>query len=244
MWTIFLKEISFFFSSIMGYLTIGIFLLMMGLFLWVFPDTSLLNYEAASLESFFTLAPWIFMFLIPAITMRSFADEKRAGTIELLLTKPLTEWQIVGGKFLGSYGLFLLAILPTFIYYISIYMLGAPKGNIDMGATNGSYIGLILLGAVFTAIGVFTSSITNNQIVAFIIGVFFCFMFFIAFQYLSFIPAFIGKWDYFIQLFGIDAHYTSISRGVVDTRDLLYFISLVFVFLLFTKTVLDARKWS
>ncbi len=244
MWTIFLKEISFFFSSIMGYLTIGIFLLMMGLFLWVFPDTSLLNYEAASLESFFTLAPWIFMFLIPAITMRSFADEKRAGTIELLLTKPLTEWQIVGGKFLGSYGLFLLAILPTFIYYISIYMLGAPKGNIDMGATNGSYIGLILLGAVFTAIGVFTSSITNNQIVAFITGVFFCFMFFIAFQYLSFIPAFIGKWDYFIQQFGIDAHYTSISRGVVDTRDLLYFISLVFVFLLFTKTVLDARKWS
>jgi len=244
MWTIFAKEIQFFFSSLIGYLTIGVFLLIAGLFLWVFPDTSILDYETASLESFFRLAPWIFMFLIPAITMRSFSEEKKTGTIELLHTKPISEWQITLGKFLGSFGLFLLALVLTIVYYFTIWWLGSPKGNIDTGATNGSYIGLILLGAAFTAIGLFTSSLTTNQIVAFISGVFLCFVFFIVFDYISGLQIFYGKTDYFIQQLGINAHYVSISRGVLDTRDVIYFGSFMYLFLLLTKTILDARKWS
>jgi len=231
---LFRKEISSFFTSPVGYLVITLFLVATGLFLWVFegpyniPDSGF-----ASLTPFFELAPWIFTFLIPAITMRSLSDEEKAGTLELLLTKPITTWQLVLGKYLGILFLILIALLPTFIHVWAIYDLGNPVGNLDIGATLGSYIGLLLLAGTFAAIGIFTSSLSSNQIVAFIGGVCICFILYYGFEGLAEYNAF-GKADEYISQLGIKTHYNSISRGVVDTRDLIYFISVIVFFLFLT----------
>ena len=243
MLTIFQKEINSFLSSLTGYITLVVFLLITGLFLWIFPDTSILNYGYAGLDYFFTLAPWVFMFLIPAITMRAFSEEIRSGTIEILATRPITDIQIVLGKYFAALLLVAFAILPTFLYYLTVYMLGQPPGNVDSGAIWGSYIGLLLLGGSFVAIGIFASSLTDNPIVAFLLAVFLCFFFFVAFDYLSKLNVFYAKIDDIIEQIGINAHYLSISRGVVDTRDVVYFGSFIAIFILMTKTSLESRKW-
>lgn len=243
MLNIFFKEINHFFSSLIGYIAVGVFLLITGLFLWVFTDTGILEYGYATLENYFYLAPYIFMFLIPAITMRSFSEEYNSGTIEILGTKPITDNQIIGGKFLAALLLVVFAIIPTLLYFFSVYQLGAPVGNIDTGATWGSYIGLLFLGAAFVAIGIFASSITTNQIIAFLLAIFLCFFFYIGFDYISRLNIFYASLDALVEQLGIDAHYQSIGRGVVDTRDLIYFITLIGLFLFFTKIMLERRKW-
>jgi len=243
MFSIFFKEINSFFSSLIGYITIGTFLAILGLMMWVFPDTNLLDYNYATLDQLFDLGPLIFMFLIPAITMRSFSEEQQSGTIELLATKPLTDYQIVSGKFFASWMLVGFAILPTLLYYYTLHQLGSPVGNLDSGATAGSYIGLMLLGGSFVSIGIFCSSLTNNQIVAFIGATFLCFIFYYGFYFFSKLPIFVGKEDNVVQMLGIDYHYTSVSRGVIDSRDVLYFISLIVTFLVLTVTSIGRRKW-
>ena len=243
MYSIFYKEINTFFSSLIGYIVIGVFLLFMGLMLWVFPEYSLLEYKYASLDQLFELAPVIFMFLIPAITMRSFAEEKQTGTIELLVTRPLKDWQIVMGKFFACWLLVLFALLPTLLYYYTIHELGAPKGNLDAGAIIGSYLGLALLAGVFVAIGLLASSLTNNQIVAFLLAVFLCFVFYWGFDLISQLPIFFGKTDDIVQMIGIDNHYASISRGVIELRDIIYFFSLIGIFLMGAQVALESRKW-
>ncbi|HQS51015.1 MAG TPA: ABC transporter permease, partial [Daejeonella sp.] len=208
----------------------------------VFPDSSILDYGYAGLDSFFNIAPYMFMFLIPAVTMRSLAEEKKDGTFELLATRPLSDWHIVLGKFLASLLIVVLTLVPTLIYYISVYQLGISKGNIDTGAVIGSYLGLILLGGAFTSIGLFTSSFGKNQIIAFTLSVFLCFITFSAFDSISKLIAFQAFESNLISL-GINQHYQSISRGVVDSRDFIYFLSFAGLFLLLTRTVLGARKW-
>lgn len=221
------KEIQSFFSSPIGYLVIGIFFVTCSLFLFVFPgEHNILDNGFADLKPFFSLAPWIFVFLIPAISMKSFAEEKRQGTMELLLTKPISFNQLILGKFFGSLLLVILAIVPSILYLITIDQLGKPAGNWDVGATMGSYLGLILLAGCYTAIGIFSSILTQNQIVAFIISVFLCFISYFAFEGLS-------AWN--LEYFGISYHYQSISRGVIDSRDIIYFISFIFLFLKLTE---------
>nr|MBC7611643.1 gliding motility-associated ABC transporter permease subunit GldF [Pseudopedobacter sp.] len=242
MLAIYKKELYSYFSSLVAYITIGIFLVVLSLFLWVFPDSSILEYGYASLESMFSTIPYLFMFLIPAITMRSLAEEKREGTFELLATRPLTDWQIVLGKYLAALTLVLFSLIPTLVYYVSVYQLGVVKGNIDSGAIIGSYIGLFLLGAAFVALGIFASAITKNQIIAFAIAVFLSFIAFSGFDSASQILSF-QQFDSILINLGINAHYQSISRGVLDTRDLIYFLSFIALFLLMTKTILGGRKW-
>lgn len=236
------KEITGFFSSLVAYIAVGAFLLVTALFLWIFPDTSILEYGYAGLDSFFGIAPYIFMFLIPAVTMRSFAEEKKEGTFELLATSPLTDWQIVAGKFLACVAIVLAALLPTLIWYAAVYQLGQPKGNIDSGAVTGSYIGLFLLGSAFVSIGIFASSVTKNQVIAFVLAVFLCFFTYTGFDSLSRLLS-LSRVDIYVAWLGIDEHYQSVSRGVLDTRDLIYFISFIALFLVITKTVLGGRKW-
>lgn len=242
MFTILKKEISSFLSSLIAYITIVVFLLVVGLFVWVFPDTSILEYGFSSLDSLFSIAPWVFMFLIPAITMRSFSEEKKSGTIELLATRPVTDLQIILGKYFAGLILVLFAILPTLIYYYSVYQLGAVKGNVDSGAVLGSYIGLLFLGASFVSIGIFSSAISENQIVAFIIAVFVSFICYAGFDSFSKLE-FLGRISVLIAQLGINEHYLSLSRGVMDSRDVIYFISFIGLFILLTKTVLESRKW-
>jgi ABC-2 type transport system permease protein len=233
MFAILKKEINSFFSSPVAYLVIGVFLLINGLFLWVFKDDfNILNAGFADLTNFFFLAPWIFLFLIPAITMKSFADELNSGTIELLKTRPITDWQIVLGKFCASLLLIIIALVPTLTYIYTVYDLGNPVGNIDLGSTLGSYLGLLFLAATYAAIGLFTSTLSKNQIVAFILGVFITFILFYGFDMLS--NSFTDS-SYTIKLFGIHEHFNSIGRGVIDTRDILYFSSLILFFLFLTK---------
>ena len=242
MLTIFNKEITGFFSSLAAYIIIAVFLLVTGLFLWVFPDSSILEYGYAGLDSFFNITPYVFMFLIPAVTMRSLAEERKDGTFELLATRPITDWQIISGKFLACLAIVVLALVPTLIYYLTVYELGIMKGNIDSGAVIGSYIGLVLLGAAFTSIGLFASSLGKNQIISFTVAVFLCFFLFSGFDSLSTIIT-LQSMDTFLTGMGINEHYQSISRGVLDTRDLLYFLSFCSVFLILTKTILGGRKW-
>ena len=241
--SIFYKEINIFFSSLIAYIVIGTFLIVMGLMMWVFPNSSILESEYASLDQLFGMAPLIFMFLIPAIAMRSFAEENQTGTIELLVTRPISEIDIILGKFFACLALVVFALLPTLLYYFTVYQLGSPKGNLDSGAILGSYLGLIALAGVFVAIGIFASSLSKNQIVAFVLATFLCFFFYWAFFFLSKLPIFIGKWDDVIQKIGIDYHYYSISRGIVDTRDLIYFFSVIALFIMLTKFSLARRKW-
>ncbi len=235
-----LREIKSFFGSPIGYLVIAIFLLLNGLFLWVFEgDYNILNSGFADLSPFFTISPWILVFLIPAVTMRSFSDEMKQGTMELLLTKPLSIWQIVNGKFLGAVALIVIAIIPTFIYVKVISGLGMPEGNIDMGSTMGSYFGLLFLIAAYTAIGIFTSTLSDNQIVAFILSVFLCFFFYFGFEGLAF---YVPSIENFISKLGMDNHFKSMSRGVLDTRDILYFVSVTVLFLSLTVFKLKSLK--
>lgn len=243
MLAIYKKEINAFFSSLIGYVVIGIFLVLMGLVLWVFPDYSVLDGNYASLDGLFSMAPIIFLFLIPAVTMRTFAEEKQSGTIELLVTRPISDWQIVGGKFLACLTLVLFALIPTVLYYVTVYQLGAPPGNLDTGGIMGSYIGLLFLASAFVAIGVFASSLTNNQIVAFLLATFLCFFVYLAFDFLSRLPVFFGKTDDLVQALGIQYHYNSMSRGVLDSRDMVYFVSLSAVFLAATVVSLGRRRW-
>jgi len=235
-----LREIKSFFGSPIGYLVIAIFLLLNGLFLWVFEgDFNILNSGFADLGPFFTIAPWILIFLIPAVTMRSFSDEKKQGTIELLFTKPLSLWEIVNGKFFGAIILIVLALLPTLIYVFVISWLGNPQGNIDMGSTLGSYFGLLFLIGGYTAIGVFTSTLSENQIVAFIASVFLCFVFYFGFEGIA---GFAGSLSNAVAAFGMDYHFKSMSRGVIDTRDVVYFLSVAFFFLALTVYQLKTLK--
>lgn len=243
MFAIFKKEIRQFFGSLIGYIAIIVFLLVLGLFMWVFPDTNILDSNYATLDSFFYIAPFIFIFLIPAITMRSFAEEINTGTIELLSTRPVTELQIVLGKYLAALALVLIAIVPTAIYFVTIYLLASPVGNVDAGGILGSYFGLLFLGAVFVAIGIFCSSITSNPIVAFIAGVFLCFFIYLAFDYISKFGMFVGKSDYFVESLGLSAHYDAMGKGVLDSRDVVYFVSVISLFIVFTRTALASRRW-
>lgn len=238
--SIILREIKSFFGSPIGYLVIGLFLISNGLFLWVFEgDYNILNSGFADMNPFFSLVPWILIFLIPAVTMRSFSDEKKQGTIELLLTKPLSIWQIVNGKFLGSLLLIIIAIIPTFIYVKVISDLGMPEGNIDMGSTTGSYFGLLFLISAYSSIGIFASTLSENQIVAFIISVFICFFLFFGFDGFSSI---LPNNSQYISVLGMQDHYKSMSRGVIDTRDVIYFVSVTILFLSFTVFQLKSFK--
>jgi ABC-2 type transport system permease protein len=239
MWPICKKELRQFFSSLTGYIAIIVFLLVNGLVLFVFRD-NILDNGYASLESFFSFAPWILLFLVSAITMRSFSDEFKSGTFEILQTRPLSRGQIVSGKFFGSLIVAVVALLPTLVYYFTINHL-ASTGGIDSGAAAGSYMGLFLLTALFTSIGTCVSSFTTNPVVAFIICLMACILFYFGFDAISHLPLFSNGADYYIEMLGIDFHYQSISRGVIDTRDLVYFVSLIVFFLLLTRQNLSKR---
>ena len=236
------KEFNSFLNSLIAYVVIGVFLTGIGLLMWVFPETSVLEYGYADMETLFSLGPYVFIFLIPAITMRSFAEEARGGTMELLLTKPLSDWDIILGKFLACFFLVILSLLPTLIYYFSVYALGNPAGNIDTPGVMGSYIGLILLGAVFCSIGIFASSISNNQIVSFIVAAFLCFLLFAGFESLSLLNVW-SENALFIKELGLLYHYDALSKGLIDSRNLVYFGSVITGILLITRINLGARSW-
>lgn len=236
------KEINGFLNSLIGYIVISVFLTGIGLLMWVFPETSVLEYGYADMETLFSLGPYVFMFLIPAITMRMFSEEKRSGTIELLLTKPLTDWQIILGKYFSGFLLVIFALLPTIIYYITIYNLGNPVGNIDTAGVIGSYIGLVALGGVFTSIGVLSSLITTNQVVSFIIAVFLCFFIYTGFESIASINVWASSALFFEQL-GILYHYKAMSKGLIDTRNLVYFLSVIVLMLMLTKFLMGSRRW-
>jgi ABC-2 type transport system permease protein len=237
MWTICKKELRQFFSSLTGPLAIVLFLLLSGLFLFVFPDTSLFEYGYASLDDFFRLSPWILMFLIPAVTMRTFSEEFRSGTWETLRTRPLRIREIVLGKYLAALLIALLSILPTLVYVFTASRLSS--GGIDGGGIAGSYIGLFLLAAVFTAVGVSCSSLTSNPVVSFLLAASVCFTLHTAFDAVAGIPALSGRIGYFVEMLGIESHYRSVSRGVVDSRDLFYFLSVILFFLYLTAARLS-----
>ncbi|MEI8278747.1 MAG: gliding motility-associated ABC transporter permease subunit GldF [Bacteroidota bacterium] len=242
--SIFIKEINSFFSSIVGYVAILVFLIACGLFLWTIPDTSMLDYGYATLERFFEMAPWFLMLLIPAVTMRSFSDEFRGGTIEWLSTKPLTEIDIIVGKYLAALALVVFALLPTLIYVYTISNLSVIQNNLDTGSIMGSYFGLFFLAATFTAIGVFCSSLTSNQIVGFLVSLFACYILYSGFEALSKLPTFVQGIDYYLGMVGLSFHYNSISRGVVDSRDVIYFLTVIILFISLTRLSLNRRTWD
>ena len=234
------KEFNSYLNSLIAYLVISVFLTGIGLLLWVFPETSVLDYGFADMDTLFSMGPYVFIFLIPAITMKSFAEEKKLGTMELLLTKPLTDWGIVLGKFLAAFGLTLVSLVPTLIYYFSIYRLGNPIGNIDTAGVIGSYIGLSLLASVFCAIGICASSLTTSQIVSFILAAFFCFIFYNGFDSLA---TLITDSALLIKQLGILYHYEALSKGLIDSRDVIYFLSLTGLMLLCAKIIIGSRQW-
>lgn len=228
------KEFYQFFSSLTGYITIILFLLVNALYLFILKDSNVFDYGYATLSSFFDLAPWIFIFLIPALGMRSFSDEFKSGTFETLKTSPLTKWQIVSGKYLAIIAVIIIALVPTILYVITIQSLSS-SGGIDTGAITGSYIGLFLLASVFASITTWCSSLTANAVIAFLLSAFACIILYFGFNAISKLPVFTGNADYYIEMFGIDFHYQSISRGVLDTRDIIYFFSVIFIFLFATQ---------
>ena len=242
MFSILKKEFNSYLNSLIAYIVISVFLVGIGMFMWVFPNSNVLDYGFADMSTLFNMSPYVFLFLIPAITMRSFAEEKKAGTLELLFTQPITDFQIILGKYFASLLLVLFALLPTLLYYYSVYQLGSPKGNIDSAGVFGSYIGLIMLAAVFTAIGIFASAVTENQIVAFIVAIFLCFIIFTGFSSLSTL-AFWGQSADLINSFGIEYHYQSLSKGLIDSRDMAYFFSIIATMTISTQLVLGSRKW-
>jgi ABC-2 type transport system permease protein len=242
MLTILQKEINSFFSSLIAYIVISVFLTATGLFVWILPGLNVFQYGYATLDEMFNIAPWVFMFLIPAITMRLLAEEQSTGTLEILTTKPLSDGTIVTAKFLAGLVMVIFSVVPTLIYFYSIYMLADPVGNVDVGGTMGSYLGLLFLGGGYTAIGLFGSSLTKNQIIAFIISIFICFLLYALVPWLREYTTW-SAIDPILKSINIQAHYRSMSRGVIDTRDVVYFLSLIVVFLMMTKTVLESRKW-
>ncbi|MEQ9439752.1 MAG: gliding motility-associated ABC transporter permease subunit GldF [Cyclobacteriaceae bacterium] len=242
MLAIYRKEVNSYLNSLIAYIVMAVFLTGTGLLMWVFPDTSVLTYGFADLSTLFTLGPYVFMFLIPAITMRSFAEERKAGTMELILTQPVTDLQLILGKYFAAWTIVVFALLPTLIYYVSVYQLGNPVGNLDSAGIAGSYIGLILLGGVFTAIGIFASSLTENQVIAFILAVFLCFFLYTGFSSLAGLQV----WEnsaLLVEKLGILYHYDAMSRGLIDSRNLLYFVTVTALMLLLTQLVLNSRKW-
>jgi ABC-2 type transport system permease protein len=242
MLTILKKEIRSFLSSLIAYVVMIVFLIAIGLFMWVLPDYNVLDLGYANLDTLFDMAPWVFIFLISAITMRSFSEEKKTGTIEILTTKPISDLQIILGKYFASVVLVLFVLLPTLLYYYTIYQLGAPKGNLDSGAILGSYIGLFFLASAFAAIGIFSSAVSDNQIVSFILSMFLCYCFYNVFDLFADFKL-LGSYDSVVASLGINSHYQSISRGVIDSRDVIYFISLILAFVWATKMVFGSRKW-
>ena len=243
MFSLFKKEINRFFSTLTAYVVILVFLLINSLYMWIFPgELNILDAGYATIDTLFIISPWVFLFLIPAITMRMFAEEKKAGTMDLLLTRPLNDFQIVLAKYSAALTLVIFSLIPCLIYFLTVYLLGNPPGNLDTGGTWGSFIGLFLLAATYTSFGIFSSSITNNIIISLIIAVCISFFFYTGFDYISHLNIF-GKAATFILNLGITEHYKSMSRGVIYLRDIIYFISAVSIFLLFTKTILNKRCW-
>ena len=246
MYSLFVKEIRSFLTSLVGYLAIGVFLGLLGIFLWILDNEStgmnILENGFSNLDPLFSIAPWVYLFLIPAITMRLFSEERKAGTIELLFTRPLSDLQIVLAKYLAGLILVFISLLPTLLYYFTIFQLGFPKGNLDSGGIWGSYIGLLFLAAGFVSIGVFASSVSDNQVIAFILAMFLCFLSYNGFEFIGGAGWF-GSIDSFIIKLGINEHYLSMSRGVIDSRDVLYFLSLITFFVVLTKFSLERRKW-
>jgi len=244
MFAIFRKEISGFFSSLTGYIVIAVYLTVNSLFMWIFPgEWNIFDNGYAGLDTLFLLSPWIFLFLVPAVTMRRSAEEKRLGTIELIFSRPITERGIIWGKYLASVVLVLLALLPGIIYYFSVYQLGEVPGNLDKGGTIGAYTGLFFLASVYAAAGIFASSLTDNQVIAFITAVLLCFMLFMGFESVAYLPG-LRNFDEFIIRLGINEHYKSMSRGVLDIRDIIYFVSTVIIFNESTRLVLLSRTWK
>ncbi|MCF0209789.1 MAG: gliding motility-associated ABC transporter permease subunit GldF, partial [Bacteroidales bacterium] len=245
MWTLFKKELGSFLTSLIGYITIVVFLVVNGLFLWVISSDSwgfnIFDSTIASLDGLFALSPWLFLFLISAITMKMFAEEKKNGTIEILLTKPISDLSIIMAKFLAGLVIVVLSVLPTMIYIICVYQLGSPAGNLDLGSIFGSYIGLVFLGGVFVSIGLFASSLSSNQIVAFIVSMLLCFVFYIGFTFISWVP-FLSKFDLGIRNLGIEYHYNSMSRGVISLKDVVYFLSVTTFFIFLTRVTLPVAS--
>lgn len=243
MFAIFKKEISGFFSSLTGYIAASFFLIVNGLVIWVFPGSmNVLDSGYSTLETLFSIAPWVFIFLVPAITMKTFAEEKKNGTIELILTRPISDIKLVLGKYFASVLLVLLILIPSLIFFISIYLLGSPVGNIDTGGTWGSFIGLFFLAAGYAAIGVFASSFTDNQIVSFLFAIVISLFIFSGFDAIASL-SFFSEFKYFLVQLGINEHYSSMSRGVIDTRDVVYFVSLSTLFIIATRIKIQSRKW-
>ena len=240
MYPLFIKEIKSFFSSIIGYASILVFLITNGFFLWVFQN-NIIEMGEASLYMFFSIAPIILMFLVPAFTMKLFSEEKRSGTIELLMTKPISNIKIVLAKFLAASFLVFIALIPTLVYYISIIYMAEPIGNVDHSSTIGSYLGLLMLGMAFASIGLFSSSVSNNQVIAFLTGVFLCFIFYSGLtNFAALIDT--APIDLYLQKLSMIEHFNSIKKGVIDSRDILYFFSIMFFFVLSTKTILQYKK--
>ena len=240
MFSIVRKELHQFFSSLTGYITLVLFLLVNGLFLFVLKDSNLFDFGYATLDKFFELAPWIFLFLIPALTMRTLSDEFKTGTFEILQTRPLTKWQIVWGKYIAIITAIIFVLLPTLLYVYTVRSLSI-MNSIDSGGITGSYLGLFFLASVFAAIGLCCSGITNNAAIAFLISAFACLIIYFGFSAISKLPALQGKADYYIEMIGIDFHYRSISRGVIDTRDIIYFFTIIYFFLILTVKNLDKK---
>ncbi|QJD77334.1 gliding motility-associated ABC transporter permease subunit GldF [Spirosoma rhododendri] len=238
MLAIFRKEINQFFSSPIAYIIMAVFLTAVGLMLWVFPDTSLLDAGYADLSAFFSLTPYVLLFLVPAITMRTIADEVRSGTLEWVLTKPVSRWGVVGGKFLACWLLVLITLLPTLLYYLTLYQLGSPVGNIDSAGVFGAYTGLLLLAGVFVAIGLWASSLNDNQVVAFVLGVFLCFLLFVGLGAIASLPI-LGSAGYYVGYFALDEQYRALGRGLIDSRNVIYLLSLMAFFLWLTVNRLN-----
>ncbi len=239
------KEVNYFFSSLLGIVILVTFLVVNSLFIWAVPINNYLNVFSsgyASLEPLFTLAPWMYLILIPAMTMRTICEEKTNGTMELLMTKPITDRQLILGKFWSCIVILILTLIPTLIYVLSISYLAIPEGNVDFGATWGSYLGLILLGSAFISIGIFTSSLVENQIISLLFSIVLCIFFYLGFEWIASFGATSSE-GYFIRQFGIQEHYNSISRGLVDTRDLIYYFSLVVFFIALSELKLSSRRW-
>ncbi|MEE4259437.1 MAG: gliding motility-associated ABC transporter permease subunit GldF [Bacteroidales bacterium] len=243
MFALYLKEIRSFLSSLIGYIVMVVFLIVVGLFLWVFStDFNILDYGYANVDGLFIIAPFVFLFLVPAVTMRSFSEEQKSGTMELLFTRPLTDMQIITAKYLAGLTLIVFSIIPTIVYFVSVWYLGLPQGNIDIGGFWGSFIGLLLLGASFVSIGIFASSLTDNQVVSFVLAIVLSAFVYLGFEFVYSLEMF-GTFDLFIRSLGISAHYSAVSKGVIDTRDLVYFASVIILFLFLTKLSLARRKW-
>ena len=246
MYTLYKKELASFFSSLTGYLTIAVFLILTGLMLWVFKGyLNIIDFGYAGIDGLFAIGPYLYLFLIPAITMKLIAEERRGGTLETLMTHPLSDWTIVWAKFLAAWTLVLISLLPTLVYYFSVYSLGYPyPGNIDTGGVIGSYLGLLLLGGAFVSIGLFCSSLTKNQIVSFLAAAALCYIFYLGFDSLYDLGLFSGNTNLEVKRLGLSAHYDSISRGVVNTRDVVYFVGVIAIFVTLTRMVLQSRMWS